>query len=290
MKALLFAGVAFCVLLAQSVLLPQHEKGPAAIVSELRGTATVKEPGKARRPLEIYDWVDEGASIAVGNGSHLVLVFASGARFALKERARVAVRRAGLPASADVTPLAPFPPMPVVAPVASGVVAPTSAATRVRGLTIRNLYPSGHSTLADGTTLRFDGPRGVTEYLVTIEDEAGARVSQYETEHGMVIVPPNVLEPGRGYRWRVTTIADLDPSLNAIGTFVTLSASTVQTRVALRSGLGEGNLGNIILLARVDEQLGLLREARESLVAAAAKAPEDRSIQRVLARIEKQLQ
>jgi hypothetical protein len=79
MKARLFAGVAFCVLLAQSVLLPQHEKGPAAIVSELRGTATVKEPGKARRPLEIYDWVDEGASIAVGNGSHLVLVFASGA-------------------------------------------------------------------------------------------------------------------------------------------------------------------------------------------------------------------
>jgi hypothetical protein len=288
-KSHLFAVFAFCLVSAQFVASARDESGPAAIVSELQGSATVKEPGKSQRALEIYDWVGEGASITVGKGSQVTLVLASGARFALKERARVVVR-AGLPASAHVERLPPFPPLPIVAPIASSTVPPISAATRVRGSSIRNLYPSGHSTLADDTTLRFDGPRGVTGYLVTIEDLTGALVWQHETEHDAIIVPPDVLEPGHSYRWRVTVIGNPEPPLNARGTFVTLPASTTRTRIALRSGLGAGNLGSVILLARVDEHLGLWREARESLAAAAAKAPEDTSIQRMLARIEKQLQ
>ena len=291
MKSCLFAVFVFCVLVAPFVVASaRDESGPAAIVSELQGSATVKEPGKAQRALEIYDWLGEGATITVGKGSQVVLVLVNGARFALKERARVAVRRAGLPASADVERLPPFPPLPVVAPIASAGVPPISAATRVRGSSIRNVYPSGHSTLADGTTLRFDGPRGITGYLVTIEDQTRAPVWRHETEHGAVVVPPDVLEPGRSYRWRVTAIGISEPPLNATGTFVTLSASTARTRIALRSGLAAGNLGSVVLLARVDEQLGLLREARESLAAAAAQAPQDESLQRMLARIEKQLQ
>ena len=290
MKCRLFVGLAFCVVLAQFVALARDESGPAAIVSELQGSATVKEPGTAQRALEIYDWVGEGASIAVSKGTRVVIVLTSGARFALKERARVTVLRAGLPASAGVEPLPPFPPLPVVAPIASAAVPAISAATRVRGSSIRNLYPSGHSTLADGTTLRFDGPRGVTGYLVTIEDQTGAPVWRQEIEHGAVTVPPDVLEPGRRYRWRVTAIGNSDPPLSASGAFVTLSASAARTRITLRSALAAGDLGSLILLARVDEQLGLLREARESVATAAATAPEDRAIQQLLARIEKQFQ
>jgi hypothetical protein len=290
MKSRLFVGLVFCVVLGQFVALAQDENGPAAIVSELKGSATVKDPGKAQRALEIYDWIGEGASITVSKGSQVVLVLTSGARFALKERSRVTVLRAGLPASADVEPLPPFPPLPVVAPIASAAVPPISAATRVRGSSIRNLYPSGHTTLADGTRLRFDGARGVTGYLVTIEDQTSAPVWRQEIEYGSgaVTVPPDVLEPGRSYRWRVTAIGNSEPPLSARGAFVTLSASAARTRFALRSGLAAGDLNSLILLARVDEQLGLLREARESLATAAAKAPEDKSIQRMLARIEEQ--
>ena len=290
MKSRLFTVLTFCVLVAPFVVAAKDERGPAAIVSELQGSTTVKEPGKAQRTLEIYDWLSEGATITVGKGSRVVLVLVNGARFALKEHARVAVLRAGLPTSADVERLPAFPPLPVVAPIASAVVPPISAATRVRGSSIRNLYPSGHSTLADGTTLRFDGPGGVTGYLVTIEDQTRAPVWRHETEHGAVVVPPDVLEPGRSYRWRVTAIGIAEPPLNATGTFVTLPASTARTRIALRSGLAAEELSSVILQARVDEQLGLLREAREALAAAAAQAPQDGSLQRMLAQIEKQLQ
>ena len=57
MKCRLFIGLTFCVVLAQFVALARDESGPAAIVSELQGSATVKEPGKAQRALESYDWV-----------------------------------------------------------------------------------------------------------------------------------------------------------------------------------------------------------------------------------------
>jgi len=91
MKCRLFIGLAFCVVLAQCVALARDESGPAAIVSELQGSTTVKEPGKAQRTLEIYDRLSEGATITVGKGSRVVLVLVNGARFALKEHARVAV-------------------------------------------------------------------------------------------------------------------------------------------------------------------------------------------------------
>ena len=93
----------------------------------------------------------------------MVIVLASGARFALKEGPRVAVVGGTLPVSRNVEALSNFPPLPVVAPIAFQVGPPTSAATRVRGRSFSKVYPAGHTTLADSTTLRFEGPAGTSK-------------------------------------------------------------------------------------------------------------------------------
>ena len=288
--------LAVCVMLSQLTLSAAADGEPVAIVSELHGSATVTEGGKAH-PLQVYDWLTEGASITVANGSNVVLVLASGARFSLKEQARVTVRRTGLRTSPAVQALPSLPPLPVVAPIASSAggargdsASPTIAgAIRIRGASIRNLYPSGHATLADNTTLRFNGPRGVTGYLVTVEDEKRSTILELQTEREDLTVPRGTLEPGRRYTWRVTIVGD-SVALPARGTFVTLPALTAQSRSALRSSVNGDQPGNLILLARIDERLGLLKEARDALAAAAAQSPEDPRVQQMLAAIDKQLQ
>jgi hypothetical protein len=290
MKPRFLALIAVCVMPCQSALSMRADSAPAAIVAELRGSASVKEAGKPQRALQPYDWVHEGASISVAKGSRAVLVFANGARFALKEGARVTLGSGTLSRSTGVEQLSPLSPLPVVAPIASATAQPISAATRVRGPSIRNVYPTGHAALAERTTLHFDGPRGVIGYQITVEDNRGTPVLQREIEKdGAFTVPSNVLEPGREYRWRVTVIGSAAAGLSARGAFVTLPASTAEARSVLRATLSDDDLGSVLLLARVDEHLGLFYEAREALAAAAAKAPEDKLVQQMLGRVQEHL-
>src|SRR5262245_165596 len=250
--------LAVCVMLSQLALSAAAASEPVAIVSELQGSATVTEGGKARG-LQVYDWLTDGASVTVAKGSSVVLVLASGARFSVKENARVTVRRTGLRTSSAVQALPSLPPLPVVAPIASATgsargnaaSSTVSGAIRIRGSSIRNLYPSGHTTIADHTTLRFVGLRGVTAYLVTIEDEKRSTILEQQIEREELLVPPGVLEPGRRYTWRVTVVGD-PVALPTTGTFVTLPALTAQSRSALRSSLRADQPGSLILMARID--------------------------------------
>ena len=288
MKPRLFASVVVCFACVAFARASSGDSGPAGIVSELQGSANIRELRKPQRALQVYDWITDGASIAADRGSRVVIVLASGARFALKEGPRVAVVGGTLPVSRNVEALSNFPPLPVVAPIASQVGPPTSAATRVRGRSFSKVYPAGHTTLADSTTLRFEGPAGTSKYIVTIHDQSGASVLQSEIEDRAVVVPPHVLEPGHGYTWRVTVSGDSATPTSASGAFMTLPVPTASVRSALRSQLG-GDAEDLILLARVDEQLGLLYEARETLAAAAAKTPDDRVVRDMLSHHEQQL-
>ncbi len=264
------------------------ESGPAAIVAELQGSVTVREQGERQRPLQLFDWINEGALISVAKGARVVVILESGARFALQEGARATLSRAGLPSDPRIERLPALPPLPTVAPLADSRGPAVSAATRLRGRSIRNMYPLGHTTLAERTSLRFEGPNGVAGYRVTIEDEVGSPVFQLETERAPVLVPPGVLEPGRNYSWQVTLFGASTP-LNARARFATLSHDTARARSVLRSSLDDQKVADLVLFARIDERLGLLQEARDGLAMAAASAPEDEVVQRMLTRIEQQL-
>ena len=158
MKPRLFVSVVVCFACVAFARASSGESGPAGIVSELQGSANIRELRKPQRALQVYDWITDGASIAADRGSRVVIVLASGARFALKEGPRVAIVGGTLPVSRNVEALSNFPPLPVVAPIASQVGPPTSAATRIRGRSFSKVYPEGHTTLADSTTLRLKGP------------------------------------------------------------------------------------------------------------------------------------
>ena len=288
MKPWFFALIAVSMIPCQPAWPMRADSAPAAIVAELRGSASVKETGRPERALQLYDWLHDGASISVGKESYAVVIFASGARFALKERARVTLGGNNLSPSTGVEQLSSLPPLPVVAPIASVAALPISAATRVRGASIRNVYPAGHATLAERTILHFDGPRGVIGYEIAVEDAMGTPLLTREIEtDGAVAVPSNVLQPGQEYKWRVSVRGSSAAGSSARGTFVTLSASTAETRRALRAGLRDDDLDSALLLACVDEQLGLFYEAREALAAAAAKAPENPIVRQMLVRVEK---
>jgi hypothetical protein len=240
--------------------------------------------------------VTEGARITVAKRSTVVIALASGLRFELGEGARVTVLRGGLPISASVRSLPPLPPFPIVPSIAAGTAgrrSPTwaeSAAVRVRGSSLRNLYPSGDATIADRTTLRFDGPSAAKAYLVNIVDEGDRPVFDVKTERRVVAVPAGVLETGRRYYWRVSVEDDSAAPARSEAAFTTLPASTVQTREAFIARLRHDDAGDLGLLAQVDKRLGLSMEARDELVTAAARAPNDGHLRRMLGDLDKQLE
>ena len=89
MKPRLFASVVVCFACVAFARVSSGDSGPAGIVSELQGSANIRELRKPQRALQVYDWITDGASIAADRGSRVVIVLASGVRFALKEGPRV---------------------------------------------------------------------------------------------------------------------------------------------------------------------------------------------------------
>src|SRR5262249_17753430 len=131
--------------------------------------------------LQLYDWLDEGMTIALAKRSIVVIVLASGARFELREGARVTILLGPLRASASVRSLPPLPAVPDVPPIlVSGRTARgfTSGAVRIPGgvegirvRAIRRLYPSNEdATIATSTRLRFEGPDTANGYVINISD------------------------------------------------------------------------------------------------------------------------
>lgn len=265
----------------------------SAIVAELNGSATVREAGRQERTVQLYDWLEERATIAVAKGARVVLVLVTGQRFELVENARVDIARAGLPVSDAVRALPSIAPVPIVAPIARAIESRSSlnarkadsvAVIRVRG-PITNLYPSDNSsTFADRTTLRFDDARGRASLRVVVKDEEGAPVFDGHSVGGHVAVPQGVLQPGRFYSWSVI-VGDDAASPEAIATFQTLSVVIVEARDRFVASLPGNSARDLALRARIDERLGLLSEAVDEVSAAVKKAPDDDELARLLVRI-----
>jgi hypothetical protein len=279
-----------------TMVLGRADDSVSAIVSELRGSATVEEASKPRRAVRVYDWITEGSMILVARHSTVIIVFASGARYELLEGAQVRIVGTSVPASATVRSLPPLPPLPVVPPIAipsrtAGRLPREAAAVRIRGLTIRNLYPSDEgATIAESTTLKFDRLSGASAYLVTVLDERYRPIFELETGQTVVIVPVGALEAGRRYQWSVTVADDVAIPAQAEAVFKTLPASDVKSREAFIAGLRRENPRDLGLLAALDKELGLMIEARNELMTASALAPKDGQLRRMLADVNKQLQ
>src|SRR5262249_62269494 len=69
----------------------------SAIVAELNGSATIREAGRQERTVQLYDWLEERATIAVAKGGRVGLGLVTGPRFELVANGRVDIARGGLP-------------------------------------------------------------------------------------------------------------------------------------------------------------------------------------------------
>jgi CHAT domain-containing protein/tetratricopeptide (TPR) repeat protein len=249
---------------------------PVALVYALAGEATVSLPAAEPRPLRLFDRLPAGADITAGPGCRLELAFANGLRYELRQGARARLGRTDLTSrSGSVHPLPTVPPLPRLAAAAAGEAGPEAGAVRIRAETVDGLYPhGGAAALAGAATLRFVPVSGAGTYQVEVQDRQGEVVFATRTADSEVAVPAGILRPGRRYGWSVRTVERVGPVAHGKADFVTLAERDSEAREALRAALArEGDGAAWALLAAVDESLGLLVEARDGLLAAAAGPP-----------------
>lgn len=105
-----------------------------------------------------------------------------------------------------------------------------------------------------------------TRYAVQVIDQENKAVFDLETQATEIHVPPGLLAPGRTYLWTVETRDYPGLVIEGEATFETLDASRAQVREELRQWvLRSGTTEDLLLLAGVDQVLGLREEARQSM-------------------------
>lgn len=236
-------------------------RGPAAIVYELAGEASLAVPGAARRPLRLGDRLPAGATVEAAPGARLALAFVTGRRWEISGPARATLGKGDLAErSGGARRLASFPPLPPLAPIAREERPGAKAgAVRIRREEIDGLCPrDGAATLAGATVLGFQAPDAATRYEVEIEDARGAVSFHIVTEASTVRVPAGILAPGVRYHWAVTAMDRPGPTIRGETDFVTLAGRTADARERLRQAVeAAGDSGSRALLIAVDHGLGL---------------------------------
>jgi hypothetical protein len=292
--ARILAALTLFSLLAHQAASAAPEATACAVVYSVSGEAWVTvPPGMERRPLRLFDWLVPGSIVQGGPGATVRLGLSNGARYELSERSQAKLTEGELVVEAgSVRPLERVSTLPRVLPLAEDQISGSEAgAVRVRGMRIRMLYPrSGARVLANSAVLRFALVPGAATYRVCLEDQSGRSILEVETQQPEVRISAGILKPGEVYFWRVRTLDKIGQAARAQNEFTTVGAEEAQARAALRKSLhGKEDPDSLALLGEVDRALGLLWEARETLRAATALAPENSALSEALERLERRL-
>jgi hypothetical protein len=254
-------------------ILPVFGASNAGLVASLAGTAMTG----ASTPVASLQWIADGAVVETGANSKLVVILLNGHRFELGAKARATVGPAKLwNTSGPVRELDPLPPMPKAAPLT--VASDGGAAGRFRGAgKIQELCPrDGMIALPGSGKLSFRAVDGAVAYQIVLEDADGNEVAQQQTTATEIAVP---LQPAMQYSWRIGAL-DKSGTVTAKdhANFATASEEQVKERKAFAEALGS----NPALLAEVDFEAGLVREAIEEFTAAVHANPADTAAKRGL--------
>jgi hypothetical protein len=254
--------------------------GPSlAVVAEVHGEVVLRPAAGAARDLELFDRLGAGDRLETGPSASVVVAFWSGERLRVGAGSMATVRaEAALDVAGTVEPLPPVSTAPALVALARGQApGPRSGAIRVRsaglwGEAVEDLYPrDGLATPANAAVLTFSPLVSSDSYRLEVEDELGETVFAAETRSPEVVVPAGVLLPGTEYYWRVRSAGRRSLAGHGEALFVTLSAEDAAAREALRREVeAEGSAHALLLLAEVDRNLGLLREACTTLDRVAA--------------------
>jgi hypothetical protein len=248
-----------------------------ALVAAASGTVTLNKTSQ----VSAFEWLPDGAVLQTGPNSRATVILLNGHRFELEPESRATIGEAGLSSiSGAVKELDPIPPIPKPAPLA--VATSTAAAGAFRGG--MKIWPSnGKATLAGPVVLSFRKVDGAAVYRIEVKDADGNQIAQEQTKSTEITVP---LQPGAGYTWRVQAFGQGGQIDQGQAGFATFTDEQMQARQAFADAI-RGLPDGLALLAEVDFQSGLVREAIDGFHAALKLKPGDPAILQRLAQIEK---
>jgi hypothetical protein len=289
---------ALVALAALSLATDAVESSPIVLIYRLTGESSVVPGGGGEtHPAELFDWLSVGDEIRVGKDGRIAIVFVTGTRYELTGPAAAELTAEGLRrAEGKVEALPPIPPLPL--PLRSAHPADAFAGTRLGGVVLRGsglswIYPrQGATTDARETTLRFGASsESAAGYRVVLEDEDGTVLLHTVVKEREVALPPDLLDDGRRYYWRVLALEEAGTSGVAEGDFRTLDSESASRRRILQPQLGRSNDAYVLaLLAEAERSLGLVWESRENFCEAHRLAPEDATLRKRCEDLESLLQ
>jgi hypothetical protein len=271
------------------LIMPAFASDPALIAS-LSGHVTGATRQGKRAAVSRLDWLSAGTILQTDAKSRVTVLWSNGRRFELGPAARATIEPTG-PSNltGPVHELEPLPPIPKPAPLEIGTE--TVAVTRFRsGAKIGALCPGqGMAALAGAVKLSFRNVSGADAYQIVMEDEDGDRLLDERTASTEISSP--ALQPGSHYSWRVRAFGAAGVLAEDWAGFVTLSEEQAKTRQAFADELRKTMEPStaLALLAEVDVESGLVREAIEGFHAALQLEPQDAAIKRNLDRAQSAL-
>jgi hypothetical protein len=270
-------------------ILPAFASDPALIAS-LSGRVTGVAGKEKRAVVSRLDWLPAGTVLRTDAQSRVTVLWSNGRRFELGPAARATIGPTGPSGiTGPVHELAPLPPIPKPAPLELATDA--VAVTRFRGgAKIAELCPGqGTAALAGSVKLSFAKVSGADAYQIVLENEDGDRLLDARTASTEIATP--ALQPGSHYSWRVRAFDAAGVMAEDRVSFVTLSEAEAKARQAFADGLRKTMEPSaaLALLAEVDLESGLVREAIDGFHAALELEPQDAAIQRNLVRAQSAL-
>ena len=261
-----------------------------ALVSALSGSASVDSGG--RTTLKLFDWVRSGATVRVPRESQLTLVLTSGHRFELTGPARATVSATALSATTgSIRALSAPAHLQRVAPISKAEERGRhAAAVRVRGPHIRStIHPT---PLSSGAAQRFSastrskGQRSTWSRLRTLAHYAFFTLKPMRRESRCrstySLAPPTT--------GAYSTVGKVGAQARGDAEFRTLLTADEGARQALRDAMDKlGDPHTLALLAHIDFELGLFREAGDGVRAALEKSTADPSLHTALLQLSRRI-
>jgi hypothetical protein len=241
-----------------------------AVVCGLSGKVWLQVPDRPATELRLLDWLPSGARVEAKAGARAVIIFRNGRRYEVNGKGWAVLGSKGVTSSfPGLRAQEPPPSWPVLlAAIREDERAgPRAAVVRVRGRSVRGLWPAGGAaTLADHTTLRFTRVSRAAAYEVEVQARDGSSLFRVRTEEASVSVPAGVLAPAGSYYWTVRTVDPVGPSAKGEASFRTLEAEVAGEREAMAAAVaGAQDPAARLFLAALDLRIGLLSEARARL-------------------------
>lgn len=261
---MLFVGQVACMALAgQAAPVRAPARSKPAVIGASSGD--VRLVGAVPRAIRAREWLAEGAVLELPADARVVVVYRSGRRFEVRGATVAKIGPEALASAGRVEELERLPPWPAFPSLDPKDARGThEAAARVRTGFVRGMQPAeGGAVPAGEAWLQFEPEAGASLYAVDVRDESGAAVYQVRTRSVDVLVPPELLQPGRQYVWSVATVDNVGLPAKGEAGFRTLAASVAAARREIHAAAERiGSADARAYVEELDSALGLSLPSR----------------------------